>query len=309
MFENTHSLDVFLRGRHGAWAGFAHPSADLAWATVVADVFQFWFLLDDVVTYHRASEADGSGDFDGYSSLFDDLRSIMAGSPPRQHSVHTDAFRDLFDRARTRLSAEQQHRFISYIEVMLDGFVDEIALRACGGDLDFDGYMDLHRRSSGMDWVYLLVERGMDVDLSAARESHPEIFTLHDVLTNTLIYGNDILGFRRDHVAGDQMNGVVVLMRHGMELQEAVNHVSALLLAGEREFVDLRAKILASELGKDPQISGYLAELGQVLVGDQQWHYVSPRYHGEQHEWNGVRWGYFELTRARTYFVSADAPE
>jgi Terpene synthase family 2, C-terminal metal binding len=294
-FAEAGACKTFIDGRHGLWAGYAHPSADVTWVRLLADTFQYWFFLDDAITYDDAGGSDLAAP-GAKKRVLTELRQLATGRQPDSISAYGELFVELVDRARLRMSVAQCERLLGYVNVMLDGFADEVPLRAEGHFLDFDSYMDLHLRSIGMDWVYLLVECGIGTDLSADLHSHPEISALHNTLTVRMIYGNDIFGYRRDYFADDPMNGVSALIsQHRMSLQEAVDTLHKKIEDSERSFVEARTEILSGALGCRYDIQEYLEELGFLLEGDLRWHYITPRYNGISHQWNGATCGRLTL--------------
>jgi len=54
--------------------------------------------------------------------------------------------------------------------------------------------------------------------------------------------------------------------------------------------------------GRTSGTGEYVAELGHALAGDLRRHYVTPRYNGVGHEWNGVTSGILTLTPELTIY-------
>nr|CEL13466.1 putative terpene cyclase [Kibdelosporangium sp. MJ126-NF4]CTQ99153.1 putative terpene cyclase [Kibdelosporangium sp. MJ126-NF4] len=305
LFKTTADLERFLEGRHGLWVGLAHPHGDTAWLRLIADVMQYWFILDDLATYD-VHDPTKRFDIAAAHDLFADVGAVMSGNQPRRMSLHGGIMAELLDRADDRMSPAQRERFRSHISVMIGGFGREIAARAEGRVLSFDEYMTLHEDSVGMDWIYLLYECGLGVDLSDELAARPQALPrLHRIMTRRLLYNNDIFGLRRDMLSGDPMNGVLTLMREkGIGVQKAVDELHDLICHSEARFTRLKADILSrGEPACTLAMRTYVQELEFLLAGDQRWHYMSPRYNGAGHRWNGRTSGILRLTPDVTCYL------
>ncbi|MEV0262867.1 terpene synthase family protein [Streptomyces sp. NPDC050617] len=301
-------IEQRLAERNGLWAGMTHPNADTAWVQTLADVLQYMFILDDIAAYdvHNPDHPTGTVELSG---LFEEIHAVMRGEPQHPSSLMGEVFAELFVRATNPMSGRQRERLRGHITTMLEGFAEEIAIVAQGRTLGFDDYLDLHMISVGMDWVYLLIETGLGLDLSRDMDAPGESLSgLHELVTRVLIYQNDIMGFRRDVLSGDPMNGVTALMHeHGLALQEAVDTLYRMFCQSEEEFVALGARIITDHPSR-ADLKAYVEELRYLLAGDIHWHHLARRYHGSDHQWNGLTSGTLHLTPDRTLYLP-DTPD
>jgi hypothetical protein len=106
------------------------------------------------------------------------------------------------------------------------------------------------------------------------------------------------------------MNGAICLMnQHGLDLQVAIDTLHDHLQHSETEFVSLSSQLLASSTGEQPGLQRYINGLGLLLAGDTRWSYISPRYNGIGHQWNGMTSGTLQLTEDRTVYLLGEAPQ
>jgi hypothetical protein len=104
-----------------------------------------------------------------------------------------------------------------------------------------------------------------------------------------LILTNDLFSFRKELDLGDPINAVAVLRQErGLDELETTALIAELVEDRERVFLERRAAIAASPLGRDPGVRLTLEGFGDLLAGNLRWSYLTPRYHGAGHRWEGT---------------------
>jgi hypothetical protein len=224
-------------------------------------------------------QADGA-DFEWGSVLHGLWKEMRAGMPPA-----------VWD------------RFLAEVRRFLAGCVHEITSRAEDRVFDYETYIEVRKDSVGMGMYFVLGEYGLGIDLTEDLRRHPELRGIIDTALVHIMLTNDMFSFRAEAMMDDYVNVLSVLrLSEGLGLQEAVDRLFALVDGKRAEFMAARAAIEASDLGRREDIRAYLDALWHMMAGNLQWSYLTSRYNGPGHKWNGVRSGVLTLNRDRTVF-------
>jgi hypothetical protein len=106
---------------------------------------------------------------------------------------------------------------------------------------------------------------------------------------------NDLLSFRSEHYAGDYMNAVAMLhATEGLTLQGCVDYICPLINERETAFIEA-CRALGLTTGHRT-MNDYLRAWAWAIAGNQHWHHIANRYHGDHFQWNGLKSGTVTLT-------------
>ncbi|MER5970996.1 terpene synthase family protein [Streptomyces sp. NPDC002055] len=200
-------------------------------------------------------------------------------------------------------SPELWSRFMTEVHKFLSGCVSEITSRSDDRVFDYETYLTVRRDSVGMGMYFVLGEYGLGIDLTDDLTAHQELRDIIDTALVHIMLTNDLFSFRAEAMMDDYVNALAVLhLSEGLELQEATDRLFALIDGKRADFMAARAAIEASELGARPDIRAYLDALWHMMAGNLQWSYLTSRYNGSGHRWNGVRSGVMTLHADRTEF-------
>ncbi|MEU8031635.1 terpene synthase family protein [Streptomyces sp. NPDC049099] len=194
-------------------------------------------------------------------------------------------------------------RFLAEVRRFLAGCVHEITSRTEDRVFDYDTYIGVRKDSVGMGMYFVLGEYGLGIDLTEDLERHAELREIIDIALVHIMLTNDMFSFRAEAMMDDYVNALSVLrLSEGLGLQEGVDRLFALIDGKRAEFMKARAAIEAGELGRRDDIRAYLDALWHMMAGNLQWSYLTSRYNGPGHRWNGVRSGMLTLHLDRTVY-------
>lgn len=81
----------------------------------------------------------------------------------------------------------------------------------------------------------------------------------------------------------------LALADNGGNLQAAVDRIAAIVHRVETEFDNLTTTLRAGAAGQDSSLRAYLDALEAMIAGNLEWSYLTPRYNGRGHTWNGQK--------------------
>ncbi|WP_232660524.1 terpene synthase family protein [Pseudonocardia sp. TRM90224] len=283
-------LATFLSYRCAWWACMGHATARDDRIQNLADWNMFIWAFDDTVAWRRAETSTERGLRSTYTAAF----TILNGGrlPAHRASPLTRAFADIWDRFASDMSSAMHERMRRVIDRLLATWPAEDELRHHGRIPDFEAYLNLHRASGGSDWVPILTEYGLGIDLSDVIADRLDLIEANQHLADYFLMENGIFGLLKD-IHSKEINPVLALLDTGRySVQEAVDQVHALAVAAVANYVRIRDRICSGNDRAD--ISTYVTHLGYQFTSAIYWMRVSPRYNGPGLDWDGTPTG--ELT-------------
>ncbi|WP_373314673.1 terpene synthase family protein [Streptomyces longispororuber] len=161
-----------------------------------------------------------------------------------------------------------------------------------------------YRSSSIGECCFPLLEFGLGVDLSDRLAELPELRRLNALVGRHWIGVNDIFSYRKELYSGDTMNEIqLALAENGGDLQAAVDRVAATVHRVEADFDHLTAQLRAGPAALDSDLGVYLDALEAMIAGNLEWSYLTPRYNGRGHTWNGLTDATVLLTPHHTLYL------
>jgi len=296
-FASEQALLAFLRQRNGFYGPLTVPAADQERARNIADFYHFVTVVDDATADRSAS---GVGHHQ-VRAAFDRIMTGFGTDPDSDSDTGEDfpygrAAADLWRRISPALTPAQAMRFRASLHNFLRGAACELPYRLTGTAPDLDTYLALRGDSFGFDFMLLLTEYALAVDMTEVTTA-PEFAVLHTHAVRQLILVNDVLSWRREYALHDSINAVRVLCRHdGLTLQQAVDALCRLIEQHERAYIAARDAIRQDPLGTDADVLAYLDGLDHLIGGSQEFEYLTPRYFGDGYVWDGTTSGWLSLT-------------
>jgi hypothetical protein len=148
-----------------------------------------------------------------------------------------------------------------------------------------------------------LLEYGLGIDLTRELAAHPELNRLNILVARHWLGVNDIFSYRKELYSGDTMNEINFAMAdNGGDLQAAVDHIADTVRQTEDEFTTLTQRLLTGPASHNPDLGKYLEALQWMIAGNLEWSYITPRYNGTGHVWNGLTDAIVTLTPQRTIY-------
>jgi hypothetical protein len=295
--------DHFFACDYGLWTCLILPTSIEKRALDACDWTQYFFMFDNVCS--------GAGKLarqtDSARELFGAIKAIVCGQEATPGDAYATAFEDAWLRITSPMPAGQARRFAASVDCFLNGCLAEVGSRAAGRILDFETYMRTRHDSVGGKMYFLLAEHGLGIDLTDALPgSLPGTGPLGELTATALDYlilTNDLFSFRAECTKGDFVNAVSAFVLHdGLSLQGSIDKLCEVIDARECDFLAQRAAILRGPLASRPDVQAYVEALGYMMAGNLHWSYLTPRYHGLGHVWNGASSGTLTLYTDRTVF-------
>ncbi|KAJ5087651.1 hypothetical protein N7456_011267 [Penicillium angulare] len=292
------AVETYLQTDASWWTCLSYPSADEEKLLLIHKLSQYLFLLDDIISYPDGPLHQSNSPREVFNGLKDVLRDRRSTEPPPS----VLPFIELWDQMAPDMTPGVKERFIVSLEDILNGFEREAVIRA-RGQWDDEQYFEIRRQTAAITTCLVFIEYGRMIDLSDILATQPSLQKALDLAEEHLILYNEILSFRKEYFSGDKMGLVTMWAGEDLDkLQYAVDKIHGMAIKAERDFVDLRDNILATEWGKRDDVRAYLEEVGCLMVGTLHYQYISPRYHGIGHVWNGSTSGTLTLTPELTIF-------
>lgn len=284
-FADGQGVEDTIACLHPLWAAMCYPTAAPARLLDICNFHQLMFFVDDsdvLLGAHSTATAE---------RVLPRLRALMDGSTAPREPLE-EAFVAAWRPIAAQMSPAQRRRFGADIMTYCTGSAEEILARAADRPDDLTEHVRRRRRSTGAYFCLTLMEYGLDVDIADRLAGDPRLNRMRDLLADQVGLVNDILSYRKEHFTGDTVNALHILQStQALTLQQAVDATTAMITGIDARFAAERDRLLASPLGRDPDVVAYLAGMEHMIAGNTRWHFHTPRYNGAGHRWNGVTHG------------------
>ncbi|MFD4123625.1 terpene synthase family protein [Streptomyces globisporus] len=293
-YDSQEQLEAFLEHRTSLWNLLTYADARDDRIELVCAWIDVLFSIDDAFAQAPPSRLRQLG--------IHELPDVLDGIPPAVDTAFTRAFRQLRDQTRSLAPARVWQRYARTLHEFLQACHAERDLVQNLAALDLPTY-EKYRNSSIGECCFPLLEFGLGIDLSERLEELPELRRLNMLVARHWIGVNDVFSYRKELYSGDTMNEIqLALAANGGDLQAAVDRVAATVHRAEAEFDHLATELRAGVAGQDGDLCAYLAALEAMIAGNLEWSYLTPRYNGRGHTWNGLRDATVILTPDRTLY-------
>lgn len=167
---------------------------------------------------------------------------------------------------------------------------------------DLDSYIRFRRDASGCKLCFTLIEYANGLNLPDEVFQDSNIRALQEIANDIVSWSNvssspvavvsfdlnictrqDIVSYNGEQVRGETRNMVIILMElHGMDVQEAVDHVADRCEALVKRFE--ASKELVPSFGEDldPLVTIYVEGLQYWIAGFLNWCFETERYFGKE---------------------------
>ncbi|MGW5677688.1 terpene synthase family protein [Streptomyces sp. NPDC003860] len=222
LLDSAAARDRLARSHLGELIARSYPAMGFHRAEAIAGWFTWAFVIDDC--YDRQPE--GFLDYD--SSAFRMLRlltpdaTVRPSQASRLDTVLSRVWREL---ALAR-SAAWRMRFTLHMTHFLAAFKYESLNRRHRHTPRLLGYTQLRRASGGITPSLDLLEVASDSEIPPLLHETDQFQTMFNRASDVVVWVNDIVSLRKELVAGETTNGVLVLAReHDCGLQDAIDEV------------------------------------------------------------------------------------
>ena len=296
--DSETAMDLLLEEGAALWTCYVLPTAQADRLRYLCKYTEYLSVFDNAMV----DRTKIGKDLGAAKALFDRVVNILNDTPDEADFEWGRVLGTLWRPMREGCSNRLWDRFMAEVRRFLSGCVSEIASRAEDAVFDYDTYIKVRRDSVGMGMYFVLGEYGLGVDLTDELASGP-LRDLVDTALDHIMLTNDVFSFRAEAAMDDYVNAVAVLcLSEGLPVQDAVDRVFTVVEGKRVEFMARRAAIGSTELGCRPDVAAYLDALWHMMAGNLQWSYLTSRYNGPGHRWDGTRSGIVTLYPDRTVF-------
>ncbi|MGW5849901.1 terpene synthase family protein [Streptomyces sp. NPDC055254] len=294
-FTSRAELVAFLEHRTSLWNLLTYADAREDRIELVCAWIDVLFAIDDVLAHAPASRIRQLG--------IHDLPAVIDGKPPALDTAFTRAFKQLREQTLPLAPAPLWQRYARTLHAFLHACHSERHLIDNRAVLDLPTY-ESHRHRSIGECCFPLLEFALGTDLTERLEELPELERLNMLVARHWIGVNDVFSYRKELYSGDTMNEIqLALADNGGNLQAAVDRVAATVHRVEAEFDGLTTTLRTGAAGQDSDLRAYLDALEAMIAGNLEWSYLTPRYNGRGHTWNGLTDATVVLTPHRTLYL------
>ncbi|WNI14222.1 terpene synthase family protein [Actinacidiphila sp. ITFR-21] len=294
-FEDQEKLEAFLEHRTSLWNLLVYADTREDRVELICAWIDVLFCIDDVFVQAAPARLRELGLYE--------LSAVIDGRQPAFDTAFTRAFRQLRENTLPLAPAGTWQRCARNLHEFLDACTIERDLAQDLTALDLPTY-EKYRTSSVGECCFPLLELGLGIDLSGPLEKLSELRRLNVLVARHWIGVNDIFSYRKELYSGDTMNEIqLALGDNGGDLQAAVDRVAATVHRVEAEFDRLTTTLRAGAPSQDSSLRTYLDALETMIAGNLEWSYLTPRYNGRGHTWNGLTDATVVLTPDRTLYL------
>ncbi|WP_229398790.1 terpene synthase family protein [Micromonospora okii] len=275
------ALERLSRAGFARYAGRLYPGATEPDLRVVAELFTWFFLVDDA--------CDGPDRLtpDQIRALRDGTLRLLGEGPQGHQPGLTGPLRRLLARAwrepRRRMPGRWRERFADAVGHHLDGVRQEAAGKTAGRPPGVRRYVELRRATSAAYVSYVLIEFVTGRPLPDAVYHHPLLHEIADLGNDLLSWYNDIASLERDRVTSGGHNLVLALAaERGVPVAAAVDLAAQRWRAALRRFVELRASVPSFGPALDEAVADHLDGIAAAVGGTIEWTLESARYGGKE---------------------------
>jgi len=292
-------LDHLIEEGAALWTCYVLPTSDPGRLTHLCNYTEYLSVFDNAMVDRAKIGKDPAA----AKELFDRVVTILNDTAVGPDFEWGRVLQGIWRNLRPGFSEPHWERFMAEVRRFLSGCVAEITSRSDGTVFEYDTYIKVRRDSVGMGMYFVLGEYGLGIDLTDDLARHRELRDIIDIALEHIMLTNDLFSFRAECSMDDYVNALAVLrLSHHLELQAAVDELFAVIERRRTDFMAARRSIESSELGASPAVREYLDALWHMMAGNLQWSYLTSRYNGIGHRWNGVTRGIVTLFPDRTIF-------
>lgn len=298
--DGEREMELLMEETASLWTCYVLPTARPERLRLLCKYTEYLSVFDNAMVDRRRIGKDPQA----AKELFGRVVNILNDQADAADFAWGRALQGLWKEMRADASDALWGRFMTEVQRFLSGCVSEINSRADDVVFDYDTYIGVRRDSVGMGMYFVLGEYGLGIDLSEDLEHHPELRGIVDTALVHIMLTNDLFSFRAEAGMDDYVNALSVLrLSEGLALQAAVDRLFALIDGLRADFMTARSAIEAGPLGSRADVRAYLDALWHMMAGNLQWSYLTSRYNGPGHVWNGARSGVLRLHPDRTEFT------
>ncbi|KAI0111201.1 Presilphiperfolan-8-beta-ol synthase [Nemania sp. FL0031] len=277
----VYDLDVHMAKRN-AKVDFAYmsalwaPYADEEAYRMIIDWNHWVFAFDD-----QFDEGHLSDDSDLAQQEIDATVAIMSNDHPpisKEMNPIQHVFQTVWKRLQERAGPEQQNRWIENHKDYFTGLLRQVEIQRTQKKLTVDEYIDFRRQSIGAKPTCALIEYAHRINIPQSVLDHPSIVECEEISADLTTLVNDLLSLRKDLQLGVEHNLILLLKKHGLSEQEAVDKIGDMLNERYRRWYRALADLPIYGEQIDREVLKYIDVCRNIALGNLYWSYQSSRY-------------------------------
>jgi hypothetical protein len=155
-------------------------------------------------------------------------------------------------------------------------------------ELTLEEYIQIRRLDILGEWIVLLAEFALGLDLGDEIISSELLRYAGDCAIDSVILTNDLFSFYKETSDQDPLNSISIIMREqSLDVSQAIAELARLFHSAETHLQEAHGKLLTGAFADRCDIDAYLTELEHMSSGNFEFHRISYRYHGDQTWWDG----------------------
>jgi 5-epi-alpha-selinene synthase len=274
LVPNENEFDRLVASKFGWLAARAYPNAPLQELEIVSDWNTWLFIRDD-----QCDESGIGKDPVLLTRLHDQLLEILTGrKPDNRDPALAHALHDLCERILNKASPEWMCRFVHSVIEYFESSVWEAQNRALGLIPDMETYMLMRPYTGGLYTDIELIDITENIHLPLHVRKHETVQRLALLTNNVVCWSNDIISFAKETRHNDVHNLVVILRKHHLTLQEAIDQATELTNEEVRAFELLQDQLPSFSPAIDADLQRFVSVLRSWMRGNLDWAYDSGRY-------------------------------
>ncbi|KAF8499975.1 terpenoid synthase [Gautieria morchelliformis] len=244
---------------------------------VVCDMFNVWWLLDDLSEELRAGETEILADF---------YKPTHAGGKeqPDEEPDVSRLSRDYWTRFISKAGPGVQARLVHNFELCFIALNQEVKDRISGPEIpSLADFIKRRQDTSACKQCFDLIEYCFDMELPDYVIENPSLESMKDCVNSFASWLNDIYSYNVDQSRGITHNLVTVIMKHyDMDLQAAVDHAGNMCIEAIESYCEHKARLPSYGPEIDSQVAAYTRGLESWISGNLEWILLTQRYFGNR---------------------------
>ncbi|EFJ07404.1 hypothetical protein SELMODRAFT_429799 [Selaginella moellendorffii] len=293
-----HKTQFAIQSKLGKLAGFAYQAISSERLSPIAKFFCWLFLADDFMDDPSVPVSDLKNATLAYKLIFKNdydqaITLVESKGLLRQMGMLNDVYTDL----KGFMNPGHKTRFSKSMIDVLDMFEVESSWLHKTLVPNFEIYMWMREVTAGvipcmvaMDFLnnFGLEEEGVLDD--------PHIQTLEVIANRHSFLANDMVSFKKEWACEQYLNSVALVgYSSNCGLNEAMEKVAQMVQDLEKEFADIKQKVLSNKDLNKGNVMGYVQSLEYFMAANIEFSWISARYHGVGWVSPAEKYGTFEF--------------
>ncbi|MBE3559283.1 MAG: hypothetical protein IMW89_08665 [Ktedonobacteraceae bacterium] len=291
LVQREAAMRRFLASRFARLTARVYPTAGLEELQLLNDWLVWLFMFDDQFDDGLLGRQPEHIEtvLNAYLAIFINPDSATPADPA------AEALLDLYRRTFPRMPAVWQERYRQHFIKYFDTYNWTVRNRALGIVPDIASYVEKRRHSGGMTIGIDLIDFAEHIELPEQLLNSPQFEILNRTTNDVVCWSNDIISLEKERARGD-VNNLVVVVQHayGLTLQQAIDHVNALVTAQARLFEETERQLPAFAPELAPKVQKYLDGLKAWMRGNLDWSGETHRYSHVEHTASGQAVSYLD---------------